>query len=226
MSLSYNLQTVDSKNPLARYAHRNRIQQSIALTLPKLASGKVLDYGCGSGVFVAALLKLKPGSAVGYEPYMQERVSRDLPIYKEILDVKKLGPYSLVSLFETIEHLSNAELDDFLNLCESLLPPSGGILISAPIEIGPALLLKEFNRSLFRFKLPEHRLWELLKASFLAIPASRAVDLKTSHKGFDFRLAIKYLQAKGWNVSVMRYGPLPIGTWYGNSQVYMWLKKN
>jgi hypothetical protein len=30
------------------------------------------------------------------------------------------------------------------------LSPGGGILISALVEIGPGLLLKEFNRSLFR----------------------------------------------------------------------------
>lgn len=225
MNIPYNLQTVDSTNPLARFAHRNRVQKSVALALPKLASGKVLDYGCGSGVFVSAVLEQKPGSAVGYEPYMQERVGSELPIYKDFSDVMKLGPYDLITLFETIEHLSDAELGDFLNRCESLLPPSGGIFISAPIEIGPALLLKEFNRSIYRLKRPEHGLWELLKASFLAIPAKRAVDLKTSHKGFDFRLAKKYLEQKGWNVSIMHYGPLPIGTWYGNSQVYMWLHK-
>ena len=225
--ISYSRQTVDSLNPLARYAHRNRLKKSLELVLSKLTSEKILDYGCGSGLFVSALLELKQDiAAIGYEPFMAERCNDDLTIYKEFNDVMESGPYSIVTLFETIEHLSDAELDLFLARCKSLLLPSGGVLISAPIEIGPALLLKEINRSLFRFQLPEHGIWELLKAVFLASPAKRAADIKSSHKGFDFRRSIKYLENNGWDVCILHYGPLPIHTWFGNSQVYMWMKKS
>ena len=225
MNISYSRQTIDSLNPIARYAHRNRFRKSIDFVLSKLDAGKVLDYGCGSGLFVSALNELKPGAAIGYEPYMQERAGDDLPVYKHFSDVVALGKYSLVTLFETIEHLSDVDLDHFLTRCEILLSNDGGIIVSAPIEIGPALILKELNRSIFRFKKPEHGFLELIKASFLARPAKRAVDIKSSHKGFDFRRAKLYLERKGWNVHIFHYGPLPIKTWYGNSQVYMWVKK-
>lgn len=226
MNISYDRKTVNSPNPLARYAHRNRIRKSIALALSKSASGLILDYGCGSGALVSALLELKSDVAVGYEPFMQERVNDDLPIYKKFSDVIALGSFNLITLFEVVEHLSEPELDEFLCRCELLLSPQGGVLISAPIEIGPALLLKEFNRFIFRAKRPEYGFWEFLKACVLGIPASRAVNIKSSHKGFDFRCVVKCLEAKGWNVQIMSFGPMPIGIWYGNSQVYMWLNKS
>ena len=222
---AYDSETINSPNPLARYAHRNRLRKSVELALPRLRNGKVLDYGCGSGAFVSALEALASGCAVGYEPFMTDRCGGGLPIFSTLQDAEKLGPYNLITLFETIEHLSAVEIDGFLEVCGRNLSPTGGILISAPIEIGPALVLKELNRSILRFKQPEHRLVEFLKASLLGMPARRAEDIKISHRGFDFRQAMQYLQACGWEVEVLCYGPLPIGTWYGNSQVYLWASK-
>jgi len=107
----------------------------------------------------------------------------------------------------------------------NILKENGSILISAPIEIGPALLLKEFSRSIFRHKWPEHGICELFLATTLGIPGKRATNVKISHKGFDFRKVIRYLETKDYEIRVLRYGPLPIGTWYGNSQIYFTIKR-
>lgn len=226
MNISYDKQTINSPNPLARYAHRSRIRKSIQLALSKLPPrGRVLDYGCGSGVFVNEMLALRPACAVGYEPFMTERASAALPIYSRIEDIEPMGPFSLVTLFETIEHLSDEETAGFLRTCADLLSPAGGLLISGPIEIGPALIAKEFNRSILRFNRPDYGLVEFAKASLFGIPARRAENIKTSHRGFDFRQAVGLFRNSGWRVEVLQYGPLPIGTWYGNSQVYLWLTR-
>ncbi len=225
MPISYARLTIDSPNPLARYAHRTRLRKSLALALPRIGTGKVLDFGCGSGAFVSAVLALKK-DIVGYEPFMHERSASGLPIYSRMEDVEALGPYTLVTLFETIEHLHDEEIDTFLQTCQNLLGINGVILISAPIEIGPALLLKELNRYLrtprsLRRECLEHSAADLLKASFLGVPPSRTWNLKASHKGFDFRQTIRYLEDKGWRVEMLSHSPLPIGTWYGNSQVFL-----
>jgi hypothetical protein len=219
---NYDAQTINAPNPLVRFAHRNRVRRSLTLALPRLGSGKLLDYGCGTGVFISEVIARYPGRAIGYEPFMTERSSASLPIFDTLAELELRGPYNLITLFETIEHLSDEELSSFLKFAEEVLTPTGGILISAPIEIGPALIFKDLNRSAFRRKLSEHRPLELLKAGIFGIPARRAENLKTSHRGFDFRRARNYLGNRGWGTDILSYGPLPSGTWYGNSQVYLW----
>lgn len=222
---TYDQQTLNSPNPVARYAHRKRLSTSMHLAKSITPVGRVLDYGCGAGDFVYELNREKGIDAVGYEPFMEEVKSDDLPIFRDFNDICSSGKFDLITLFETIEHLTQDELDHFLKQSIDLLTENGAILISAPIEIGPALFLKEFNRSIFRNKWPENSIKELILAALFAIPAKRAANVKISHKGFDFRGALGYLESKGLEVSVLRFGPLPIGTWFGNSQVYFSIKQ-
>lgn len=219
--MSYDANTFNSPNPIARFAHRNRLRRSLGYARSRLAAGPVLDYGCGSGAFVAALDDFQPGCVYGYEPFMGERCREGLAIYSSIQEVRSWAPFGTITLFETIEHLSDAELDAFLCEGAEMLADCGSILISAPIEIGPGLILKEMNRSLLRLRRSEHGAVEFLKASLLGLPARRAENIKGSHRGFDFRRSMRFLKQRGWQVDVLSFGPLPIGTWYGNSQVFL-----
>jgi len=222
MPLSYADQTIDSPNPFARYAHRGRLQRALNLALPRIGTSKLLDYGCGSGAFIAELRALKK-DAVGYEPFMNERSAPGLPIYSNIDEVSSLGPYGLITLFETIEHLENRQIDEFLATCRKLLSGSGTVLLSAPIEIGPGLLLKEFNRYMRQPRHSRHcgYSWsELLKASLFGIAPEREPGILSNHKGFDFRQVIRCLESRGWCTEILVCSPLPIGMWYGNSQVF------
>ena len=97
---SYDAQTLQSSNPLARYAHRNRLNRSLTLALPRLAGGMLLDYGCGAGAFLAQVLDRHPGRAVGYEPYMTERAESGLPIYGSLELIECAAPFSLVTRSE------------------------------------------------------------------------------------------------------------------------------
>jgi 2-polyprenyl-3-methyl-5-hydroxy-6-metoxy-1,4-benzoquinol methylase len=223
--LSYDEQTINSSNPLARYAHRSRMKKSVALALSRYKGGLILDYGCGPGVFISEMRKHLSGAAYGYEPFMMERSASGLPIYRSIDEACHLGKFSMVTLFETIEHLSQDEFVEFMTTCDRVLDSDGGILMSGPIEIGPVLFLKEMNRSVLRRRMPEHGFIELMKASVLGIPARRAASIKSSHKGFDFRQAVASIRELGWNVDILHFGPLPIRTWYGNSQFYLWVSR-
>lgn len=224
---TYESQTINARNPLARFAHRNRLGRSLQLALPKLKGGKLLDYGCGSGTFIAEIEAQHPGSAFGYEPFMDERDKPNLPISRHLNEVENHGPFKIITLFETLEHLDDVELSDFLAVCyKNLDQAEGGILISCPIEIGPAVFLKEANRVLVRKNKPEYRFVEFLMTVFFGRPARRAENIKISHRGFDFRKSVKFMSSAGWDVEILSYGPIGIPTWYGNSQVYMWVKRS
>lgn len=125
---TYESNTINARNPIVRYAHRNRIRRSIQLASNKRGVGRVLDYGCGPGVFVSEMNSLEFGSAVGYEPFMIERCKDGLPVFSDFEEINKNGPYSLITLFETIEHLSDSEICAFLNVCEKSLSKFGGVL--------------------------------------------------------------------------------------------------
>jgi len=220
----YDKNTIGSKFLFTRIAHRNRVARSVKYTLEELQSGKLLDYGCGTGVFVSILNELKAGIAIGYEPYKDERFREDTPVFSEFSDILAYKPFQIITIFEVIEHLSEESLDDFFSRSRELLMENGGvILVSVPIEIGLGLIPKEMNRirqgmeNLYNFP-------EFVKAAFLGIPAERVDGW---HKGFDFRNLLKYAGSKGWETKVVGYGPIPIKTWYINSQVYikMWMKK-
>ena len=218
---TYDDNTINSKNPLARFAHRTRVRKSIKFVRSRINKGRILDYGCGSGVFVQKINKIKPSTAYGYEPYMKERTGEMLPIYKDFDSLKSYGPFSTITLFETIEHLSDDELLSFLSQSDDLLDENGQILISGPIEIGPVLFLKEFNRIVVNKSKNRYRLGEFFKAALFGIPGRRAENIKTRHRGFDFRKAKTRIEELGWDVTIIGYSPIKFLGWYGNSQIFM-----
>jgi 2-polyprenyl-3-methyl-5-hydroxy-6-metoxy-1,4-benzoquinol methylase len=221
MSVSYARQTLDSPNPLARFAHRRRLRKSLSLAARLVGHGdRVLDYGCGSGAFLLALRQLSNVRAYGFEPFMNERVSTEINVVPTLDLLPPGAQFRLITMLEVIEHLSDEELDFVLGFASQALCPGGSLLISGPIMIGPALLLKEANRCLLHKRWPEHTMRELMVSSALGIAPSRAEDIKSSHKGFDFRRTFEHLQRAGWQVDSLGYGPVPLIGWYGNSQFY------
>jgi 2-polyprenyl-3-methyl-5-hydroxy-6-metoxy-1,4-benzoquinol methylase len=223
MVTNYERQTIKSYNPLAGYAHVNRVNKSIQIAKNIIPPcGSLLDYGCGTGFFLSKMRGTGNYKLVGYESSMEEIVDdNNFVIVKNIDLIGRLDwKFDLITLFEAIEHLNDHELFQFLDYCKTHLNANGCILISAPIEIGPSLILKELNRSLFKFKMSEYGLLELIKASVLGISGKRAYNIKISHKGFDFRNAFRIVSNYGFTLYSQSYGPIPFGTWYGNSQVY------
>lgn len=218
--VAYQDQTVNTQNPIARYAHRARLRRSIRYASELLrVGGCMLDFGCGTGDFLRAFKAVRPDAALlGYEPFL----SPGSEAFVRITDMNAVAPGSvdLLGCFEVLEHLTDEQVDRFILDAGRVLRPGGHLLASVPIIGGLTLLLKESNRMLLFRRRSEYGARELLRAAFLGIPGAQPPDRRFSHKGFDFgamraRLSRRFsLQTE----SLCPFSPLP---WWLNSQAFM-----
>jgi hypothetical protein len=131
-------------------------------------------------------------------------------LHELVIDMRNRQPHAQVSLLG---------YDPFMT-ARKVLTPEGRLLMSIPIEIGPAVLAKEISRCILHRRHLEMSVSELLKAAILGIPARPAEDRKGSHRDFDWR-NIRKILAEIFPCEHIEFSPLPMRTWYGQSQVFM-----
>lgn len=221
---SYEKQTIHNPNPIARFAHRARLKKSKRLVLPFLSDGAtLLDYGCGEGRFLHDL-STDLGSEVagmrllGYDPYMNSKHDD----YEVVSDADSIAADSvnILTCLEVCEHLPEAETADFIDFAQRVLAPDGHLLVTVPIMMGPALILKEVSRSVLHRRRPDTSARELVKASFVGTPPTRAEDITNSHRGYDWRVTLSTL-SDAFTLHQVSFSPLPYKHWYGQSQALM-----
>jgi SAM-dependent methyltransferase len=221
----YSKQTLQTPNPVARYAHGKRYKIGLDKVKKNLKDyGSLLDYGCGEGDFLYALSELMPDATLfGYDPYSGHIPEQYIGI--DEIDHVKNKTVDIVCCFETLEHLYPHERDNFYKDAHRILIDDGRIIISVPIIGGPPLLLKEINRMVLFQRESEYSLKELLLTSFLGKPAKKPDDPHPTHKGFDFRELERelYLHFKVYEKS---FSPFPSLPWWLNSQVFYSLTKH
>jgi len=175
---------------------------------------------------------MKADCAIGYEPFMTRRHKEDLPIYVDYADILANAPYSTITILEVLEHVGWDEMSNIFAKFNELLAPNGIVLVSVPIEIGPAVLLKHLNRLKWgRLKDGKsqqmgvhNNFLELFSAAFFGAVGYRD-PLKGGHTNFDFRHLIKFAKSRGWRVKILGYSPIPFIGWYGNSQVFFTMER-
>jgi SAM-dependent methyltransferase len=219
--IEYRRQTVDTRNPIARFAHRQRYQLSldhVARSVPD--TGAVLDYGCGDGAFLNALADLRPDLTLyGFDPE-----SRHVPEHYTLIDdVDRVaaGSVDMVCCYETLEHLYDKEIAELVAHTQRVLRDGGELSISVPIIGGPPLLLKELNRMVMFRRRTDYSAGELLRAAFLGKPAARPDDIRPTHKGFDFRALAARLDEDLAPATSPALSPFPRLPWWANSQVFL-----
>lgn len=84
---------------------------------------KLLDYGCGKGVFMRYLRKRGHPHAIGYDPYGDPATTGD----KANLD---RAPFDLILLQDVLEHVEDP--DALLKQMDALLAPGGRIVVGTP----------------------------------------------------------------------------------------------
>ncbi|KAA0098128.1 methyltransferase domain-containing protein [Mycolicibacterium sp. P1-18] len=224
--VSYERQTLDHPNPVARFAHRARMRRSTRLIQPYLTgSATLLDYGCGQGRFLSELAPQftgQPITLLGYDPHQ----SAQFDGYRVVSDPGKvpLATVDVITSLEVCEHLSNAEMAEFVDFSDKVLAPHGRLLVSVPIMTGPALLAKELSRTILLHRRTDYAARDLVKAALLGSATPRADDIKASHRGFDWRGVLAQL-LETFALEHTEFSPLPFKHWYGQSQVIMLFTK-
>lgn len=233
-------------NPISliRWSHRARFQRALELIQP--CNGlELLDFGCGDGTFLAMLLGggAAPASALGAELHQatlddnRRRFahvpSLDFILQSELDTPAHHGRYDVLTCMEVLEHVTDTM--EYLMLFHRLLKPGGRLLISVPVEIGPAVVIKQSARQVAGWLragdypgVTPYTWGELISSVFAGArqhvvrPINRDADGFESHchKGFNWK-ALKNSMESSFSVRKIGASPLawlPPGC---NSQVWI-----
>jgi hypothetical protein len=216
-TVPYDRQTINSPNPLARFAHRIRAGKSVAIAeklLPR--NGVVVDFGAGTGLFLSQLGDRRPDVALtAIEPFMPPSADPRIAYASSLGSFD--GTADVVTAFEVCEHLSDAQIDQFLSDAMRTLGANGKLIVSVPIMVGAALPFKELNRLFLFRRISDYSPAELMSGTFGGI-VDRSHDRLTSHKGFDFRW-LRGKLSEHFVVESEIFSPLPL-PWWANSQAF------
>lgn len=216
--VSYAQQTIESPNPIARFAHKSRVNKSIDYTSVILPDfGSVLDFGSGEGYFLKMLSQKKPQAKLyGYDPYKPRGCSE----FTQINDLEHLDSSSLdvITAFEVCEHLFETEIHHFMEQATRLLKSDGKIIISVPIMYGLALIPKELNKMLLNQRKSVYTFGEFTNA-ISGKKIVRPESPRYTHKGFDFRW-LEDIIDNYFEITRKSFSPFSLLPWYANSQCF------
>jgi SAM-dependent methyltransferase len=192
------------------WSHGSRFDLAVQLAGAD-PGGRLLDYGCGDGTFVAMVherfAETRGADAeAGQIEDCRQRLGR-LPglsfSLTDDLGSEHTGRWNVVTCMEVLEHCLEDERRRVISELARLCAPRGTVIISVPIEIGPSLLGKQFVRAVAGLRglgdyahRERYSPFEMLR-SVAGLPIHRDVhtDVKPEgsfsfhgHKGFDWRV--------------------------------------
>lgn len=214
------------------WSHASRFRLALRLAGP--SPGKLLDYGCGDGTFLAMAASRIPeglGADIAEDQITDCRARLTaIPNLRfcTIADLKGRvheHAYDLVTCMETLEHCTDAVAEIVLSDLARLVSPEGRVIISVPIETGPTFILKTAIRRLAAWRgLSDYRHYEryATRDALRMVFAGRRTALQRpvygepdaphhSHYGFNWRAARERVRA---HLTVERTLFSPVG-WLG-----------
>ena len=242
----YARKQIFSRNRLIAWSHSRRFALARRL-VTRHAGGRLLDYGCGDGTFLALVHDLFP-SAVGadIEPYQvsdcAERFRALTGLTFTTVDALTTAShsarYDVITCMEVLEHCPADIVEQVLDDLRRVAAPGGIVIISVPIEIGPTLAAKQAVRAFAAFTglreyegRERYRLGEFMtmllarertaiprEESAAVIPGGRVVRF-LGHKGFNWH-ALEAPLARRFAVERRLFSPLPPAGSLLNSQVW------
>ncbi len=228
--------TTDDSNPVKRLLQRRRLAHSLRSlkSLPENFTGKILDFGAGSGQLCQQMaLRFPQACIVCYEPVpsLCEEAAESLANCPSVQVVNQLTdntvPYfDYIFCLEVLEHLPRPETAGLLDAIMIRSTTSTMVTIGVPNEIYGAAVAK----GLFRFRRRRGSFdarWSYIWQAAMGRPPRHrptseiwpGLRYHYHHLGFDYRLLRRTLE-KRFDV-VTDYGsPLPTLPTALNSEVY------
>jgi SAM-dependent methyltransferase len=217
-----------------RFGHAARFEHGRRLVAPH-SGGRLLDYGCGDGTFLARVADLFP-DAVGADRAAdhleddRKRFARPHPGVRflhtsELSGPEHAGAYRVVTCMEVLEHCVPADVDVVLADLARLVATDGVVIISVPIEVGPSFVVKWAARGLAAYRgLSDYRHYERYSwreaARMVFAGSGPAIPRPTyqspdgpfhSHYGFNWRQLRRDVRR---HLTVVRTSFSPLG-WLG-----------
>lgn len=230
---------------LLRWSHGSRFRVARELVAPH-AGRRLLDYGCGDGTFLSMVRDLFP-DAVGAEvdaALAAEAAARFAGepglrfVHTGALVAEKDASFGVAVCMEVLEHCTPDAVDRVLADLRRLVANDGTVIVSVPVETGPALVGKQLYRALAaRRGLEGYRERETYTPGELAkmlvagggtrierpvyhsqFPSGEA-NVYHGHKGFNWR-ALRRRLADDFIIRETRFSPVPLLGPLLNSQAW------
>lgn len=230
---------------VVRWSHGSRFEVARRLAAPH-RGGRLLDYGCGDGTFVAMVhgdfsetvgLDVDPRQLAECEARLGHLPGVRFGLTRTLAD-GAIGAWDVVTCMEVLEHCLEDERRRVIDELARAVAPGGRVVISVPIEIGPSVAGKQLFRALAglrrlgdyeyreRYSVPE--IVRAVAGSAVArVPfEGRGPDgpyRYYGHKGFDYRVLAREL-AERFTITRRLFSPMP---WLGpllNSQTWFVLE--
>jgi 2-polyprenyl-3-methyl-5-hydroxy-6-metoxy-1,4-benzoquinol methylase len=229
---------------LIGWSHERRFRTARRMVQPYAGAG-LLDYGCGDGTFLAMVHDLFP-DAVGAE-IDQALVDGARERFRALtglafvhagdeLDDLPAAGFGVLTCMEVLEHCTSETVERVLGQLKRLAAPGAAVIISVPVETGPALLVKQAARAVAglrgisgyqeRERYAPGELVRMIAGAAVDRPVyeSRFADGTPNryhgHKGFNWR-ALAARVERDFVMERTRFSPVPALGPLLNSQAWL-----
>lgn len=144
-------------NRLYHFVRSYTLNKKIKLVDSYVSRGTILDYGCGTGMFLNAA-SLSGWKTIGMEPDADARrlaKNKNLKVFESKIDLEKEiedKSLSAISLWHVLEHVT--DMNDTLSFFEKKLNKNGVLIIAVPNHI--SYDAKYYHKFWAAYDVPRH----------------------------------------------------------------------